>query len=138
LLVVANPRNTLSRGYLVYKHLAAVLPKLVFGPTIAVIATMYSVQRRAPKTVASAKNFRESLTTAPHTNLYGNMQLLIYSCNYYSFYIFIYIFIYVFKLIVLFLILVWRQIIALRGCLRKRRHNLRDSQAANVTPRLIV
>jgi hypothetical protein len=37
--VVANPRNTPGRGYLVYKHLVPVLPKLSFGPTIAAVAT---------------------------------------------------------------------------------------------------
>jgi hypothetical protein len=64
---------------------------------------------------------------APHTNLYGILlQLLIYSCNYYSFYTFIY----VFKLIVLFLILVWRQITALRACLGNRRHTLREEGLA--------
>jgi hypothetical protein len=35
LWVVANPRNTPDGGYLVYQYLALVLPKLVFGPTIA-------------------------------------------------------------------------------------------------------
>src|SRR5271170_3489219 len=85
-----------------------------------------NVQRRAPKTVASAKIFGSCRQRRPiQICMAYYMQLLIYSCNY-SFYIFIY----VFKLIVLFLILVWRQITALRACLRNRRHTLRDEDLA--------
>jgi hypothetical protein len=62
---------------------------------------------------------------APHTNLYGILHAIAH-----LFYIFIYVFIYVFKLIVLFLILVWCQIYALRACLRNRRHTLRDEGLA--------
>ena len=39
--VIANPRHSPGRGYLVYKHLPLVQPKLVFGPTIAAISTMH-------------------------------------------------------------------------------------------------
>src|SRR5271163_3659424 len=86
------------------------------------------IRRRAPKTVASAKIFGSRRRRRPiQICMAYYMQLLVHSCNY-SFYIFIY----VLKLIVLFLflILVWRQITALRACLRNRRHTLRDEGLA--------